>query len=112
MMRHSMTFIGGVILGAGLVLTAGHMAGFERPVRQAVPTAAQVQHQVPPTGWEDLMAVESRVPKHLQECVGRRYTADSRRHTEVWQRELALTMERAVATCVAMQKPPVNLARK
>jgi ABC-type lipoprotein release transport system permease subunit len=106
------TFIGGVIVGAGLVLTAGYMAGFERPLQhQAVSTVAQVQ-PLPPTGWEDFLAVERRIPKHLEQCVSIRVAADSQRSTRAWQREQTLALERAVAACVAMQKAPDTLARK
>ena len=105
------TFIGGVITGAVMVVASGYIAGFERPLRQAVPSVAVAQ-PVPQTGWEDFIAAESRIPKHLQACVTSRYAAERERLTRTWQQGLTFAMERAVGQCVALQKPPKTFAQK
>jgi hypothetical protein len=117
MRRTLMTFIGGTTVGVAMAVVSGYVAGFERPrpVNQTVPTVAAVQPQIKgpsSLGWEDLLTVERRIPKELQECVSVRYAGERERVMQTWQRGLTLALERAVGQCVAMKKPPRTVAQK
>ena len=103
-MRQTLTtFILGVIVGVGIVVGTGYAAGFQRPA-PVLPQAAAAQPKQS-AGWEDYAAVERNIPKDLQECVGRLQMT-------IYQRELKFALEKALGTCLAMQKPPRSVAQK
>jgi hypothetical protein len=105
------TFVGGVIVGAGVVVTSGHLAGFQRPVPPVRPPVVAEPVQRCAT-WAEYEAVERGIPKDLQECVGREMTGDHHREMGRFQDRMKWSLERAVGTCVAMRKTPPSVTRR
>ena len=103
------TFVGGVIVGAGLLGTTGYLARFQRPVRQASPPVAASPIQKCSSGWIDDEVFQANIPTELQQCVGRETTGDHNREMERFHNRMKWSLERAVGTCVAMQKTPPSI---
>jgi hypothetical protein len=103
------TFISGMIVGAAILAASGYMAGFERPVHRALPQVSVAQ---PQPIWEEYLALERRIPNDLQGCVAREAEAASQREMARHSRALTFGLEKALNTCVSMQKPPKTFAQK
>jgi hypothetical protein len=112
------TFVGGVVVGALVVLTAGVLLGFQRsvPVAPAPVVAAAAKQRTFGQGcttiWAEFDAAERSIPTHLQECVSRLTGAGFQRQTQIHQREMAAVIHRAIGSCAATYQPPATVAQR
>jgi hypothetical protein len=114
MKRTILVFTAGLILGGSATAAAGYAAGFERHRLAAPPE--QITEFSPPQqyteGRDNLVDVERRTPRELQECVQRESAEHTRRQYDILYREIAFGMERALGKCLSSMTKPRAVAQK
>ena len=58
------------------------------------------------------MAAERNIPNNLQECVFGLHRDEAQRQMQMQQRAMRFAQQKAPGTCLAMRKPPREIARE